>query len=254
MLATKKRKNINLEVSDKNRKIALKLDITILNMLIGIIFKDDKLSITRKNLLNIMKLVELIDERVFDQDEALEARFKFIKRALEAKLVKGFSSIVTITGYCKSDVYQKEIDNILNNLAFYTNIKYEDIKYINKAVEDRLKYYYLFTYKDIIYECIERLDSGEYDSFEEINELMYQVVSKLLNRMRKVKTINSLNTFSLDDDNAELIIEDIVTQLKSPFRILQTPIQKLNQLLAPGFYSKRLYCFLGLPAQIGLIY
>ena len=40
---------------------------------------------------------------------------------------------------------------------------------------------------------------------------------------------------------------DIVTKLQNPSRVIRTGIQKLNEILSPGFLSSRLYLFMGLP-------
>jgi hypothetical protein len=250
VVRNKRKKAINLDALEKTKKIALKLDITIMNMMIGIIFKKDSLLITRKNLINIKKLIDLIDPVVFDDNESLEARYKFINKALEAKLEKGFEQYDTIINFCKNAHPSNEIENIISNIFYYVNIKSEEIKHINNAVEDRIRHSYLMVYKDILYECMERLDSGDYDSFEEVNDLTESIISSLLTKMRKARTVNSLNTLSLDDENIDLVIEDIVNTLKNPFRILRSGVQKLNQILAGGFFSKRLYTFLGLPALI----
>ena len=39
---------------------------------------------------------------------------------------------------------------------------------------------------------------------------------------------------------------DIVTKLQNPSRVIKTGIQKLNEILSPGFLSSRLYIFVGL--------
>lgn len=231
---------------DQSKKIPIKFDISMLNMFIGYIFKKS-VQITRKSLMNMKKLFDVIDESIYENNDQLEARIEFINKALEAKLKLGFESDDVIINYCKSDMYNKENQDIINNIPLYTKINYEEIKYINKCVEDRLQYYYLYYYKDAIYETIERLDSGDYKSFYEINNKLTSICTDLITQVRTAKSVDTAEQFSLSDENFEYNMMDIVTKLQNPSRIIKTGIQKLNQILSPGFMSSRLYLFLGLP-------
>jgi replicative DNA helicase len=240
------KKNTDIEVK---RKIPIRMDISMMNMIIGVIFHKNSLQITKKSLTNIKKLFDMIDSNVFQNNEQLEARFNFIKKALEAKIEKGFENEDAILDYCVSDVVNKETNEIIRNLERYTRLKADEIKYIFKTIEDRLQFSYLFKYKDPIYDGIEKLDSGEYESFREINDNLKNILTKLLTEMRKTKNIDKINTFSLDDENYEAQIEDIVVRLKDPSRMVFTGLQSFNQILAPGFLSKRTYVILGLPGS-----
>lgn len=231
----------------EQKKIALKFDITMLNMLIGYLFKNSR-QITRKALTNMKKLFDIIDERVYEGNDKLEARFYFIKRALKAKLELGMENENVIINFCRSDSHDEEIEEIIKNLEIYKKINYEEINYINKAVRDRLQYCYLFNYKDKLYDTIERLDSGEYDSFQEINKELTDICRDIINETRKTNVLEDVDTFSLDEDTFEDTVTDIVNKLRDPARILKTGIKKLNQILAPGYMSKRLYIYMGLPA------
>lgn len=228
-------------------KIPIKFDISMLNMCIGYIFKKST-QITRKSLMNMKRLFDIIDDNIYVGNDQMIARFEFIKNALEVILVRGFENEQAVINYCGEHASDSKVfDELVANLPVYTKINYEEIKYINKAVEDRLKYYFVYNYKDMIYDTVEQLDSGEYRSFSEITTKLTNICTDLISNTRKVKNVDATNEFSLGDENFETSLIDIVTKLKNPSRQIKTGIQKLNEILSPAFMSGRLYIFMGLP-------
>lgn len=227
-----------------NVKLPIKFDISMLNMCIGYIFKQNSVNITRKSLSIMHKLFDLIDENVYNSEPNMEARLDFIKNALEAKLLKGFENYDAIINYCRSDVYNEYNEEIINNIPYYTKINYEEIKYVNKSIEDRLRYFYLMIYKDRFYETIERLDSGDYRSFGEINSAMTELCADFTRHSRSVKSFDNKDVFSLSDEHFDDNVIDIVNSLKNPKKMLRTGIQKLNEILSPAFMGGRTYVFM----------
>lgn len=230
----------------KDNKVFIKFDIKVLDMMIGFIFKDS-VQVTRKALNNMRKLFAIIDQSSYNTSPKLEARVNFITRALDAKLNRGFESNELIVNYCLSDTSDPENDEIVKNLPLYEKLNYEEIKFINKAVEDRLVYSYLINYKDSMYATLEKLDSGEFDSFAEINYELKSICTEFINTTRKARTLDDAESISIGDEDFEMKTIEIVEALKNPSSVLITGIRALNQILSPGFISGRLYCFMGLP-------
>lgn len=245
---TPKSKKFKVNASaDTSKKIPLKFDIQTLNMIIGYLFKPNK-QVTRKALTNAKKLFDIIDEGAYEGNVQLEARFNFIKRTLTGRLDLAMENENVLINYCRTDNFNKENDNIIKNLDIYKKINYAEISYIHRAIRDRLQYSYLLAYKNKWYDTLERLDAGEYDSFQEINEEMTELCRTFINASRQSNVMNEVDTFSLDEETYEDNITDIVNTLRDPARILKTGIKLLNQILAPGYLSKRLYIYMGLPA------
>lgn len=234
-------------VEFERKKVPMKFDITMLNSLIGYLFKNSR-QITRKSLTNMKKLFDVIDERIYDGNDKLEARFEFIQRALKAKLELGMENEQVMINYCRSDTGDKENEEIIQNLDIYKRINYDEISYINRAISDRMKYYWVYHYQDTLNEIAARFDAGEFDSYQEITKEYEEICRDLTNHMRKASSVDEVDTFSLDPETFEDSVTDIVNSLRDPARILKTGIKLLNQILAPGYQSKRLYIYMGLPA------
>lgn len=232
---------------NKIDKVMIKFDIRMLEMMIGYIFKRS-VQVNRKSLNNLKKLFSIIDPMGYNGNEKMEARIWVINRALEARLDLGFESDDMIINYCRTDVPNNENDEILKNIPIYTKLNYDELRFIGNAVEDRLKYAYLINYKDSLYRSMERLDTGSYNSFKEINTEFMSICSDFVAQSRKISTLDDTQSISLTDDDFSESVQDIVTKLKNPSRIFTTGIQKFNEILSPGFLGGRLYCIMGLPA------
>ena len=228
------------------QKLPFKMDISMLNYFIGYLFKKSR-QITRKSLSNMRKLFDIMDERQYESNPKMAARIEFIKRGLTARLDNGFENEGMILNFCRTDTENEENEEIIQNIERYSKINYEEIVHINNVVQDRLKYAFMLMYSPKLYELAERLDSGDFDSYKQINDEYTKLCRTLLNETRKINVLEDFDTFSLDDVGVDDNLTDIINRLKDPARILKVGIKKLNQILAPGFHSKRLYMFMGLP-------
>ena len=228
-------------------KIPMKFDLSLLNKFIGYIFKENSSNITRKSLSIMNKLFKVIDESAYIGEPQLEARFEFINNALDAKLDRGFEDRDIIINYCRADISTKENNEIIENIDRYTKLNYEEIRFLNDFVSDRLRYYYMKLYIDKFYDCADRLESGEFRSFREINDEFSKLCTDFLTQARRAKTFDSHDEFSLDDENFENCVMDIVSNLKNPNKMLRTGIQKLNEMLSPALLGGRTYIFMGTP-------
>lgn len=230
----------------KDVKLPIRFDISILNMMIGYLFKSS-IQVTRRSLKNLKQLFDILDTSIYQNNEKMSTRIDFIKNALEARIEKGFENEDAILNYCITDNPPDELKEIIRMLPVYKKINYEEIKYINKAVQDRLTYSFILKYKDPVYNTIEKIDSGEFKSYQEINEEFNKLCSGFMEEARRVKNITNVKSVSLMDDDFDNKILDIVSDLKNPSRCFKTGIKCLNKILSPGYQSGRCYYYCGTP-------
>jgi len=208
-------KKFKLSINEQPKKIAIKFDISILNSMIGFLFKQS-VQINRKALNNMKKLFDIIDTTIYEGNDKLEARLNFIKTALDARITKQFENESMIINFCRGDTYNKDTEEIISAIGAYRRINYEEIKFINKAIQDRLKYSYLLDIKDRMYNVVEKIDSGDFESFQDVNDELVGLCSHLLNKTRKTSVLDDVTTFSLDSESFETSITDIVNALRDP--------------------------------------
>lgn len=230
-----------------DRRIRIRFDRVMLESFIGYLSLDSKF-ITRANYINMQKLFEIIDDTMYESDAEMYDMIQFIRMMMEARLEKSMNNLSVILSYCLR-VNNENFKKFSSKIEYYGKIKESEIKWINRAVVDRLKYAYIVFYRDIIYEDFERIDTGEYTSYEEACEVIREDITHLLAEMRQSDTLNNIDTFSLDDNVFDTIVTDIVNKLKDKSRRFSTGIRALNNILSPGFMSGRLYMFLARTAN-----
>ena len=242
---------IKKEVPDltkiKAAKLKIRFDVMTLNAIIGLIYKQTTLK-TRKTVNNIKKLFEIVDPETYIHDVELNDRIWLIKTSVYAIITEGFTADTLIIQYCKDQVEcDDHIIGIINEIPRFTQLSYEECKYLIKAIDDRLQFGYIVTIKDVFQDLMDSIDICEYKSYKQISEDLYQIANSLINIKRQTNSLDSDQTFSLKEEVFEQIVTDAITRLKDRNKIYITGIQKLNTILSPGYMSKRLYVYLALP-------
>lgn len=238
-----------LSVKDiKLKPLDIKFDITTLDMMLAFIFKDSVLR-TRKTLSNMYKLINNLKVSTYSDNESLSSRIWIIQTALHGILVDNMSANNFLKTYCKENPNATEyvcdiIDEIENK-----KISHQESKYLIKKIDDTLEFGYVVTIKSIIRQILDKIDDGDFKSYQSISNDLYDIATNIINIKRTTKSLDSDQTFSLDEDVFDAVIEDAVQKLKDRNRIFLTGIQRWNTILAPGYHSKRLYTYLAFPGK-----
>lgn len=237
-------KNLNnLTLSNLN----IKISIEVLDMMIAFLYKPSTLR-TRKTLNNIYLLLTSIDKSMYENDPELSNRYWIILKTIEARISEKINSEDMYINYILDDNDCDEYkSDILKNVVTNKKISYDESKVLIKMVEDRLRYGYALTYKNIIGDYINSIDPDDMKSFKAIDEELYYIANSFIGIHRKTKTLDGNNKFSLDDDVFIPVVTDSVNRLKDRNRIYTTGIRMLNAILSPGYLSKRLYMYLAFP-------
>lgn len=232
----------------KLKKLKLKFDITTLDMIISFIYKESVLR-TRKTLTHIYKLFTNLDMKAYEDNIALSSRIWIIVKTLEGRLHDGFVNDEYLKQYCLDDLdcddYKKEI---IQNIE-KKKITHEESKYLVKKIDDSLEFGYTITIKDVMQQILDKIDDGDFKTYQAVSEDLYNIATAVINIKRNTSSLGSDQTFSLQDDIFEAVIEEAVQKLQDRNRIFVTGIQRWNTLLSPGYLSKRLYTYLAFPGK-----
>ena len=249
MKETKNYKKLLDMTSIKLKPLKIKFDITRLDMIISFLYKDSVLR-TRKTLSNIYKLFNNLDMDIIKDNPELEARVWIIITTVRGRMEEGFTNDENLMQYCfdqfDCDEFKKKT---LKNILETKKISYDESKYIIKTIDDTLQYGYVVTIRDLIQEILDSLDDRCFKTYKEVSEDLYDVATAIINIKRKTDSLGSDQTFSLDGDTFEEVIDDCVQKLKDRNRVFITGIQRWNTLLSPGYTSKRLYTYLAFPGK-----
>lgn len=231
----------------KASKIKVKFDIRSLECIIGFIYKDSALR-SRKVLNNIRTLFDIIDESIYINDVDLYSRFWVVRKSVAARLELNFDNEnAIITSLTEDKECDDEIQKVINQIPEYKKISYDESKYIVKMIDDRLKFGYIITIKELLNEIMSSFDADEYKTYKEASDDLYQIAAMMVNINRQINSLNTDQEFSLKDDVFETVITDTLNRLKDRNKIFTTGIQRLNTILSPGYMSKRLYTYLAFP-------
>lgn len=241
-------RKFNLNNKPDDVKFPIKFDIAMLNAMIGYIYKETN-QITKKAILNMNRLFNKIDDDIYNANTKMYTRIKFIKRSLDGILNGGILNKELLVSYAKNVNDDEETQDIINNLDRYTRLNYDEINYISKCVEDRLKYINVYMYKDKIFDTVEKLDRGDYETLEEINEELVDICKQVVSNHRMLKVMEENDSFSLDQETFEDNVSRIMKRLKTETYILRTGLQYQNDILGGGYYGGRLYTYMALPAN-----
>ena len=246
----KRKKKVMTDISSvRLQKLKISFDLTTLNLIIAFIYKESVLR-TRKTLSNINKLFNSIDEKTYIDNPALNDRVWIIKKTLYARLIEGYESNADfLMSYLKNDIECSEYAKSIIDDIPLMKITHEESKYLIKKLDDTLEYGYVVTLKDIMRSILDQIDDGDFKTYKAVQEDLYDISTSIINIKRNTMSLGSDNTFSLQEELFDIVVEDALQKLKDRNRIFITGIQRWNTILSPGYLAKRLYTYLAFPGK-----
>lgn len=226
-------------------KIRLNLDIIALNLLGSYVLTDNK-NVRRSHLVNLSNILDRLDMRDYENDNARIDKINIIRRALEGKLNYNIKDIDMLIKHINGGIFaESTIDP-----GMLKELSNDDLNWINSVITDSLKYGHFYEDADKFIDVCSRLKSGEYGNKKEITEEFESLINQTQTKFRKAKIeSHSDMTFSLRGGICEESIRDLHSQLTNPSVRLLSGMKGLNEMTGGGFESGRVYMFFGLPGE-----
>ena len=245
----KKRKKF-INNSQQISVVNIDFSIEILEEIILYLFTypSENPQITRKGLLNINNLFQILDKRAYENDESMLARIYLIQKVVSLELNENVFQPELLISKALESSHREEIENSILPMLDNSNVlTMEEIRFINKFISDRLQNAYLYKYKPLIEGKFEDLVMNNFDSISDINRDLKEILVNLSADIRRAELEEESNAdFDFSDVNFESNLIEIVNEIKKPTSKLKTGMQLFNQMLNGGVESGRLYLILGI--------
>ena len=218
------------------------LELNTYNILCRYILQDPRL-IRMEHLVNLRKLLDIIDRSTYENNPDIIKRVDFLYKALEARLNYNLTDLDLILTHINGGI------NFKVDFLDYDNISMDrsNINYCHRIVEDTLKYAFFYSKCDELQDIITQFKSADVGNRTSIIKSAESVVDDIKNQFRKTHIEENINDvfFSLSDDVFDSAVTDTYNMITNPSRRLYTGMQGLNQMIGGGFESGRVYMFLG---------
>lgn len=235
--------NIDRKIGVKSRSNKIKetikplFDITTLDFYCRyIVSTNQNIRVSGLNL--IRDLFNRVDPNDYGNDIDRINRIVFIKRGLEARLVRKLKDRELIIQYINGGMMNEPLLDTSN----MEEVSDETLAYLNEQAAELSKSYFVDDSYDKILKLSTDLKNSNYKRRSEVVSKIQELVSDLHMNFNKMDdSTNSSQMFTLIPGEFEASLTDTYTRETSPSRILKTGITGLNIMLDGGLQSDRVY-------------
>lgn len=229
----------------KTGYIDVALDNHSLDILCNMVLSRNK-NVRRTQLMNIVKLLDLIDPAKYNNDPVKVEKYKFIRKGIEARLGLNIDDPYLVMQHINGGVISDDIVDI----DHYKEIQTSEVDFMNNMVAETLQYATVYNSVDKMMDICTRFKTHEYGSKGEIVEEFKNHTNDIQNEFRRSRNEDHTEMmFSLRDGTFEDCIIETYNRAANPRKKLSTGMQGLNEMLGGGFESGRTYIFFGLPGE-----
>ena len=166
------------------KRLPINFDLSSLNLMCNYVITENR-NIRRSQYINLRNLIDLLDMDKYINDQEKYKRVVFIKKALEARLVKGLTTPIAIVKYVNGGL----LDDDIINVDSFAGMSNQEIDWINETVANSLQ-------SSFIYEEVDRA----LDLFTRFKAADYKQISSLFNESNQVSSMHHLSqTQSIPD-------------------------------------------------------
>lgn len=224
------------------RRLPINFDLSSLDLMCQYTVSTNR-NIKRGMYINLRNLIELLDMEKYINDQERYKRVIFIRKGLEARLVKGLDKPHMIIKYINGGFISEDFVDTSN----YDELSNQEVDWINETVSATLSLLFLYEEIDRGIELLTAFKAADSTNITRIGAEIKEYVSNLNAMFRKAQVQSVTNeVFSLEPSQLINIIDATRTELTSEYRKLVTGMTGFNQLIGGGFENTRCYVFYGI--------
>lgn len=225
-----------------NDKIKLNLDIRTYDLLCRYILQPKNV-VRLEHVMNLRKLLYIIDKSTYENDPEKVKRFNFLLKAIEARLdniTDKEMMIVFINGGLNYPVDFLDYDHL--------DLSRDEVFWVHNLVTESLRYNFVYQGIDKLQDLCVRFKTSDFANRGNIIKEYEMYLDEMKNNFRRVRIDDNINDaiFSLREDSFVPMITDTWNVITSPSRRLITGMQGLNEMIGGGFEGGRVYLLLGI--------
>lgn len=232
----RKRKNVD------DQTIKIVFDVDMIEALIKYMRCE---YITSPQRLSVYKLLEVLDFTQYQYNQDILDRLNLLKILSQGVCEEHINDDNVLMSYIREKL--DGADEIIKSVNFEKNqITDSECKIMNKFINERLQYIYIYQVKDEIIKELSVFDNIGFTSYYDVVNTLKEKLSKLLVKLQNISSPDELiRQFNFSGDQFIDLLTQVVNKAKKPSTVLMTGIRQLNAILSPGFQSGRMYTFLG---------
>ena len=234
------------KVEYRSEKIDLQLNIDMADLLLEYAISNKP---SRNHQANLKQLLDVVDMDVYKSSYEIKDRLYLTRSILDLKLNEEVTKLALLKEQCKQN--NPDLVELINNTTWSnSSLQTNDIKLINKWIEEHMQFYYFYvempSIVNIWESCMRQGFNLNIDALNEVNDRMNRLIVKMKNT--EIAT-GILRQFNFAAPNVADLIKFTVEKAQKPSAILQTGIRNLNAILGPGFRGGKLYTILGMSGK-----
>lgn len=225
--------------------IDIGLDLHSLEILCKMVLSKNKL-IRRTQLMNINKLLDLINPSKYINDPDKSKRVNFIRKGIEARLGLNIDDPYMILKHIDGGIITDDIIDVER----YQELNNSEVQFMNNMVSETLQYATIYQIADRMMDVCSRFKTEDYGSKGAIVEEFKNVINETQNEFRRNRNEDHTEMmFSLQEGTFEDCVIETYNRAANPKKKLSTGMQGMNESLGGGFESGRVYIYFGLPGE-----
>ena len=228
--------------NEKIKKLPINFDLASLSLMCNYIVSENR-NIRKTQFINLRNLIDMLDMERYINDQERYRRILFIKKGLEARLVRGLTDPTLIMKYCNGGI----IDNDIIDPNEFRSLSNNEIDWVNETISQSLAASFVYEECDRQIDLWTRFKAADYSSISSIVSEIEEATRDLNNKFRQSKVMQSTDQmFSLKPEEMSYIFADTWNEINSKYRKLVTGMQGFNQFIGGGFENTRVYLLLGI--------